>query len=110
MKVPCCSPPRIKAEWADNRQQSLNHCSDDEDDDEFDEVDEENGSGDSAVITYKDLFRMATLGGATGTCTGLDATQVCRYSWHSAGSLGWPSAVLTTVSYTHLTLPTILRV
>jgi len=68
MKVPCCSPPRIKAEWADNRQQSLNHhCSDDEDDDEFDEVDEENGSGDSAVITYKDLFRMATLGGATGT-------------------------------------------
>jgi len=57
------SSPRI-TEWKDNKE-TLN----DEDDDEaFDEVDDEDDDN-VTTITYKDLFRMATLGGATGTVT-----------------------------------------
>lgn len=51
-----CSP-RI-TEWKDNKE-ALN----DEDDEAFDEVDDEDDN--VTTISYKDLFRMATLGGAT---------------------------------------------
>jgi len=62
------SSPKI-SEWKDNRETSSSN-----EDDDFDEVDDDDNV---ANISYKDLFRMATLGGATGTVQ----VHIKRYSY-----------------------------
>jgi len=58
------SLPRIE-EWKDKETLNDDDKDDDDDDDdnEYDEVDEDDNT---STISFKDLFRMATLGGATG--------------------------------------------
>ena len=77
------SGPRI-TEWKDNKE-TLN----DEDDDEaFDEVDDDDDDN-VTTITYKDLFRMATLGGATGTLKHrLHDTTGCLTGCHTGLTTG----------------------
>jgi len=52
---------RNDADWKDNRES----CSDDDDDDEDDYIDDSDHDA-GMKLSHKDLFRMATLGGATG--------------------------------------------
>ena len=55
-------------DWKDNKET----CSDDDDDDDDDDDEEEEvhgGHDAGTLLSYKDLFRMATLGGATGKYT-----------------------------------------
>ena len=47
-------------DWKDNKE----CCSDNEDDE--DDEDDENDDNSPVLMSYKDLFKMATLGGATG--------------------------------------------
>ena len=53
--------PKIVDDWKDNREASMSNEEEDEGEDEVDDNDDN-----LTNISYKDLFRMATLGGATG--------------------------------------------
>jgi len=52
-----------------------------------------------SVLSRRSVAAAAAAGGVARVSTPARrlkqyATKVCRHNWHSAGSLGWPSAVL----------------
>ena len=53
-----------EVDWKENKETSS-----DDDDDDDDDDDVHSGHEAAAVLSYKDLFRIATLGGATGKYT-----------------------------------------
>ena len=62
-----------ESDWKDNK----DSCSEDDDDDDDDDGD--SGRGAAAALSFKDLFRMATLGGATGkTITSITRLYIAR--------------------------------
>jgi len=50
--------------------------------------------GVNAVLTFTRLVRRQQRYLANKNLRHLYRTQVCRYNWHSAGSLGWPFPML----------------
>jgi len=55
---------RIELTDCNEKKETLNEDNDDDDED----VDFDDAGGVATTLSYKDLFRMATLGGATGNC------------------------------------------
>jgi len=68
------------ADWKDNKE-SRSDDDDEEDDDDDDRDDDQDDSADDAATTlsYKDLFRMATLGGATGRLLHIVIHIICGH-------------------------------
>jgi len=57
-----------------------------------------NGNDCTSSLLYRSNHVSATLWNAAGEHE-LQGTKVCRYNWHSAGSLGWPFPM---IKYKHI--------